>query len=245
MTVNLGRECPNKKQSSRSYSESVRDVLIGLGKTKIAEPTRRFIDKVSGYSSKPYLLKSLNEVDCRQRDSQKRVRVRMIRVLSVIITYIDWSTFRLGVAKPKELDPVKHVSMRKRYAAIYGEEIPESTWFRYIDKLVRAGYLHSEAMDLLDKEEGKIKGVAGYKWLTIKLFKEIGFKAGWLDSQRQQALERLCKAKLSNSWPEYGSKLSKQKRADALNLESYQTESNQGQFETHWYDEDAVSWFTH
>ncbi|MEF1335200.1 hypothetical protein REH81_00165 [Vibrio rotiferianus] len=245
MTVNLGQERPNKKKSRPSYSEAVREVLIGLGKTKIAEPTRRFIDKVGEYSSKPFRLKSLNEVDSRQRDSQKRVRVRMIRVLSVIITYIDWSTFRLGVAKPQELDPVKHSSMRKRYAAIYGEEIPESTWFRYVDKLVRAGYLHSEAMDLLDREEGKIKGVAGYKWLTMKLFKEIGFKSGWLDKQRQQSLERLGKSNLSNIWPVYASKLSRQKRADALNLESYQTESNQGQFDTDWYHDPYEDCLTH
>lgn len=235
----------NSATPRTSYSEAVREVLIGLRKSKIAEPTRRFIDKVGAYSSKPYLLKSLNEVDCRQRDSQRRVRERMIRVLSVIITYVDWSTFRLGVAKPQELDPIKHVSMRRRYASIYGEEIPESTWYRYIDKLVRAGYVHSEAMNLRDTEDGKIKGVAGYKWLTAKLFKEIGFRSGWLDSQRQQALERLCKAKLSNGWPEYGSKLAKQKRADALTLESHHTEASQGRFETLWYEQDHVSWFAH
>lgn len=227
------------------YSDAVREVLIGLGKTKIAEPTRRFIDKLTGYVDKPYMLKSLNEVDCRQRDSQKRVRTRMIRVLSVVITYVDWSTFRLGVAKPKELDPVKHASMRKRYQSIYGENMPESTWFRYIDKLVRAGYLGSQAMDILDKEDGRIKGVACYKWLTMKLFKELGFKAGWLDLQRQHALERLGKSNLSNLWPVYSSKLSKQKRADALNLESYQTESSQGQFDTDWYHEPLDDCLTH
>ena len=227
------------------YSDAVREILIGLGKTKIAEPTRRFIDKLTGYTAKPYMLKSLNEVDCRQRDSQKRVRVRMIRVLSTIITYVDWSTFRLGVAKPQELDPVKHSSMRKRYKAIYGEDMPESNWFRYIDKLVRAGYLNSQAMDLLDKEEGKIRGVAGYKWLTMKLFKEIGFKSGWLDLQRQHALERLGKSNLSNIWPVYTSKLSKQKRADALNLETYQTESTQGQFDTDWYHDPIEDCLTH
>lgn len=227
------------------YSEAVREVLIGLGKHKIAEPTRRVIDKLTGYAAKPYMMKSLNEVDCRQRDSQKRVRVRMIRVLSTIITYIDWSTFRLGVAKPKELDPVKHASIRKRYNAIYGEDMPESTWFRYIDKLVRAGYLNSQAMDLRDKEDGKIRGVAGYKWLTAKLFKELGFKSGWLDLQRQYAMVRLDKANLSNAWPIYASKLSKKKRAEALKMEAYQTDSNQGQFDTDWYSEPLDDCLTH
>lgn len=227
-------ELKKNKAKKFTYSEAVKTVLGGLGKSKIAEPTRRFIDKISNYADKPYSLKSLNSVDCRQRDSQRRVRVRMTRVLSTIITYVDWASFRLGVAKPNELDPVKHSSMRKRYFAIYGEEIPESTWFRYIDKLIRAGYLSSQAMDLLDKEEGKIRGVAGYKWLTMKLFKELGFRAGWLDTQRQGALSRLGAAGLSNIWPVYSSKLSKQKRADALDLETYQTDTIKGTFDTDW-----------
>nr|AKN38109.1 hypothetical protein [Enterovibrio norvegicus]AKN39804.1 hypothetical protein [Vibrio splendidus] len=233
------------KAKTFTYSEAVKTVLIGLGKPKIAEPTRRFIDKLSSYADKPYSLKSLNSVDCRQRDSQRRVRERMIRVLNTIITYVDWASFRLGVAKPKELDPVKHSSMRKRYLAIYGEEIPESTWFRYIDKLIRAGYLSSQAMDLLDKEEGKIRGVAGYKWLTMKLFKELGFKSGWLDMQRQSALCRLGTAGLSNLWPVYASKLSKQKRADAIDLETYQTDTNKGLFDTEWCRDPLDGCLTH
>ncbi|KYN82219.1 hypothetical protein ATY36_13605 [Vibrio cidicii] len=222
----------NSSSSSHKYSEAVRAILIGLSKSKIAEPTRRFIDKLTGYADKPFMLKSLNEVDCRQRDSQKRVRVRMIRVLSTLITYMDWSTFRLGVAKPLELDPVKHTSMRDRYESIYGEKMPESTWYRYIGKLVSAGYLSSQAMDILDKDDGRIKGVACYKWLTMKLFKEIGMKAGWLDAQRNFALERLRSSGLSNVWPVYESKLSKRKRAQALQVEAFQTEISIGEFDT-------------
>lgn len=234
-----------KSKSRKAYSEAVRAILIGIGKSKIAEPTRRFVDKLSGYADKPFMLKSLNEVDCRQRDSQKRVRVRMIRVLSTIITYIDWSTFRIGVAKPLELDPIKHASMRKRYESIYSEKMPESTWFRYIDKLVRAGYLNSQAMNILDKEESRIKGTACYKWFTMKLFKEIGFKSGWLDAQRNEASERLRNANLSNVWPVYASKLAKQKRAEALSLEAHQTESMQGQFDTVWPDSPFYDLITH
>lgn len=233
-----GQQKKTSKKSSKGgkYSDAVRVVLIGLKKSKIAEPTRQFIDRMTGYANKPFTLKSLNNVDCRQRDSQRRVRERMIKILSTIITFMDWSTFRLGVAKPRELDPVKHLAMRNRYQAIYGEKMPESTWYRYIDKLVRAGYLHSEAMDLLDREDGKIKGVAGYKWLTMKLFKELGFQSGWLDEQREASQKRLNTSGLSNIWPVYASELSKQKRATALSLESHQTESTQGQFDTYWHE---------
>lgn len=239
-----GRQMKKVQNNQRKYSDAVRAILIGTGKSKLAEPTRRFIDKLTAYADKPFLLKSLNAVDCRQRDSQRRVRARMIRVLSTIITYLDWSTFRIGVAKPTELDPIKHRSMRKRYEAIYGETMPESTWFRYIDKLTRAGYLNSQAMDLRN-EEGKIRGTAAYKWLTAKLFKEIGFKSGWLDEQRNQALDRLKKAKLSNVWPTYSSKLSRQKRADALNAELYQTESHQFQFDSAILDDLPDTHLTH
>ncbi|MCE2597189.1 hypothetical protein K6Y31_20660 [Motilimonas cestriensis] len=228
----------NHKKNNRTgkktpYSAAVNTILDGLGKKKIPEPSRHTIDKLGGYEAKPFLLKSLNDVDCRQRDSQKRVRVRMIQVLRTIVTYVDWSTFRVGVAKPDELDPVKHTAMRHRYNKIYGEQIAESTWFRYIDKLVRAGYLTSQAMSLRNSE-GVIRGVAGYKWFTLKFFTELGFKKGWIDNQRNLALARLNDTGLSNHWPTYASKVARQKRAEAITLENYQTGSAQGEFDSWW-----------
>lgn len=233
-----------KKNATHHYSEAVKTILAGLNKDKIPEPSRRAIDKACDYEDRPLALKSLNSVSCRQRDSQKRVRQRMIRVLCVLITFIDWASLRIGVAKPDELDPVKHRAFRQRYKAIYGEELPESTWFRYVRKLIDAGYLTSTPMNIVNSEN-QIRGVAGYKCLTMKLLKELGFKAGWLDQQRQKALTRLGQAGLSNLWPVYSSKVAKQKRAAFLTLEAHQTESKQGEFDTVWCPDPAFVSLTH
>lgn len=75
---------------------------------------------------------------------------------------------------------------------MYNETMPESSWFRYIDKLTQAGYLNSANMDIRN-QDGQIRGTAGLKWLTMKLMKELRIKSGWLDEQRNHALERLKK----------------------------------------------------
>ncbi|TON66873.1 hypothetical protein CGH53_19635, partial [Vibrio parahaemolyticus] len=82
------------------------------------------------------------------------------RVLTVLISYMDWATFRIGVPKPDSNDPVKHRAMIKRYKKMYNEAIPKSTWYNYINQLIKAGYLTSTPMDMKDRE-GKIRGAAG------------------------------------------------------------------------------------
>ncbi|WP_249374297.1 hypothetical protein ABFV67_17245 (plasmid) [Vibrio metschnikovii] len=114
---------------------------------------------------------------------------------------------------------------------MYNETMPESSWFRYIDKLTQAGYLNSANMDIRN-QDGQIRGTAGLKWLTMKLMKELRLKSGWLDEQRNHALERLKKSGRCNVWPTYFSKMAQEKRVKAIVDEATQTESFQGQFDT-------------
>lgn len=220
-----------KTTENKGYSPEVRIVLRVVKQRSVPEATRHLIDKLKHFQDKPFVLKSLNSLISPHRDMQRRVRIKAFRVLTVLITYMDWATFRIGVPKADFNDPVKHRAMIKRYEKMYDEVIPESTWFRYIDKLTQAGYLNSANMDIRNRE-GQIRGTAGLKWLTMKLMKELNLKSGWLDEQRNHALERLHKSGRSNIWPTYISKLAKKKRVCAITEEITQTNSTRGQFDT-------------
>lgn len=220
-----------KATENKGYSPEVRIVLRVVKQRSVPEATRRLIDKLKHFQDKPFVLKSLNSLISPHRDMQRRVRIKAFRVLTVLITYMDWATFRIGVPKATFNDPVKHRAMIKRYEKMYDDVMPESTWFRYIDKLTQAGYLNSANMDIRNRE-GQIRGTAGLKWLTMKLMKELNLKSGWLDEQRNHALERLKKSGRCNVWPTYASKLAKKKRVRAITEESTQTSSARGQFDT-------------
>ncbi|ELI5379866.1 MULTISPECIES: hypothetical protein [Vibrio] len=215
----------------KGYSSEVRVVLRVVKQSSVPEATRRLIDKLKHFQDKPFVLRSLNSLISPHRDMQRRVRVRAFRVLTVLISYMDWATFRIGVPKTAFNDPVKHRAMIKRYEKMYNETMPESSWFRYIDKLTQAGYLNSANMDIRN-QDGQIRGTAGLKWLTMKLMKELRLKSGWLDEQRNHALERLKKTGRCNVWPTYCSKMAQKKRVKAIVDEATQTESFQGQFDT-------------
>lgn len=221
-----------KTTANKGYSPEVRIVLRVVKHGSVPEASRRLIDKLKHFQDKPFVLKSLNSLVTPYRDMQRRVRVRSFRVLTVLISYMDWATFRIGVPKTDFNDPVKHRAMIKRYEKMYNEVMPESSWFRYIDKLTQAGYLNSANMNILNKE-GQIRGTAGLKWLTMKLMKELRLSSGWLDEQRNHALNRLKASGRCNLWPVYISKLAQRKRTRAIELESAQTGSKHGQFDTH------------
>ncbi|EJG0411456.1 TPA: hypothetical protein ACPVW6_000182 [Vibrio parahaemolyticus] len=217
--------------SLKGYSPEVRIVLRVVKQGSVPEATRRLIDKLKHFQDKPFVLKSLNSLITPHRDMQRRARVKAFRILTVLITYMDWATFRIGVPKAEFNDPVKHRAMIKRYVKMYDEVMPESTWFSYIDKLTQAGYLNSANMNIRN-QEGQIRGTAGLKWLTMKFMKELNLKLGWLDEQRNHALERLKKSGRCNVWPTYASKLAKKKRARAISEERTQTNSVLSQFDT-------------
>ncbi|TON61355.1 hypothetical protein CGH53_25245, partial [Vibrio parahaemolyticus] len=72
----------------------------------------------------------------------------------------------------------------------------------------------------------------GLKCITMKLMTELNFKPGWIDEQRNYALQKLKKRGLSNVWPKYSSKLANEKREKIISDECIQTESVLGEFET-------------
>lgn len=220
-----------KTTANKGYSPEVRIVLRGTNKSKVPEATRRFIDTLKHFRDKPYMLESLRSLNSPYRDMQRRARVKAFRVLTVLISYMDWATFRIGVPNPDSNDPVKHKAMIKRYKKMYNEAIPNSTWYNYINQLIQAGYLSSTPMDMKDRE-GKIRGAAGLKCITMKLMTELNFKPGWIDEQRNYALQKLKQRGLSNVWPKYSSKLANEKREKIISDECIQTESALGEFET-------------
>lgn len=200
------------------YSEAVEHVRETLNKTRIPKPLARMIDKLQKYIDLPWLLPSLDQVDGRHSHAQKRLRLTDMQVLIAIATYLDWASLRIGVTKKIEMDPVKHRAMMARYKKLYGD-ISESTWYRSISRLVRAGFLLSTPMNVKNSND-QVRGKAAYKTLTLKFFKELGLaKGGWLDKERELSQKRLNRYGLSNRWAEYESELAHAKRQHHISAE--------------------------
>ena len=85
------------------YSSEVRVVLRVVKQSSVPEATCRLIDKPALSGQPLFVLKSLNSLISPHRDMQRRVRVRAFRVLTVLISYMDWATFRIGVPKRPHL----------------------------------------------------------------------------------------------------------------------------------------------
>ena len=223
------------KKNIRIYSEVVRSVLIASKQKTISEPVRRAIDTVYTYIEKPMVLKNLELIESPFSTSQRRVRCKLAYVLISFLSFTDFSSFRIGVAKKEHLSPVMHRSIINRYKKITGEDIKRSTYFRIIKKLTNSKYLCSEAMNVVDSnEEGNkvIRGRAGYKWFTSLFFKDLNFKDTYVIEQRRFALGQLVKKKLSNVFPTWFSKTAVTNALTRNRTEAFTTNSTQGQFDT-------------
>lgn len=224
-----------KKKTKKNYSKVVLSVLAASKKDVIAEPIRQAIDSVFKYIDTPMKLKELELAEAPFATTQRRVRYKLTYILISILSYSDFASFRVGVAKKEHLSPVMHRYIRKRYEAITGEPIKRSTYYRMIDKLISAGYLCTEAMNIAqndDDGERKIRGKAGYKWLCKKLFKDLGFTNKDIDEQREKAKLSLLTKKLSNAWPVWTSKTAIIAALKRAKKEAFTGHANIGQYDT-------------
>ncbi|MGD1336144.1 hypothetical protein ACP6H1_27500 [Vibrio harveyi] len=219
----------SKKKRARfkpKFSDTVNAVRKVVG--NIPESSRTLIDTLDKC---PHRLKQWVENQGGRRSPAARVVKRLVRVLITLTTALEWSTSRIGIAKKDCLDPITHNSLMARYQKMWGQPMPRSTWYRYIRDLVDAGYINSQAMNVLTKDK-EIRGEPSYKWFTEAFFMDLNLSGEWLENQRDLAMQRLLKSGLSNCWVTYQSKTSKTRRSSILTLESYQTGVTRGLFDT-------------
>ena len=224
-----------KKTNKISFSKIVLSVLAASKKDTIAKPIRQAIDSVHKYIDSPLMLKELERIESPFSTTQKRVRYKLAHVLIAMFSYMDFASFRIGVAKKEHLSPVMHRFIISRYKAITGEEIKRSTYFRMLDKLISAGYVCTEAMNIAENDENgdrKIRGKAGYKWLCSKIFFDLGFTKEDIEEDRSYAKSSLIHKKLSNAWPTWTSKTAIVAALKRAKKEAFSTHSNVGQFDT-------------
>ncbi|MAD96258.1 MAG: hypothetical protein CMB99_02925 [Flavobacteriaceae bacterium] len=226
-----------KKKSKKRYSDIVMAVLAAKNKQDvIAEPIRRAIDSVYKYINEPLTLKTLEKKEALFSTSQKRVRVKTVRLLITLLSYSDFASLRVGVAKSKCLDPVFHRRIIQMYKKIFNEEIPRASYFRYLRKLVKAGYFCTQAMNVAEvDDEGArvIRGKGGYKWFTWQFFKDLNFSASYFKEQRRIALNSLRKSNRVNTWPVWKSKTAKERALFLQKVEAHSTSALVGEYDTH------------
>lgn len=146
------------------------------------------------------LLASVSNRYCKYRSQQRRVRLTLSRVLSVIASYINWATNDLGRPSDDAFSAVTHESMQTLYKDAFGEAINPRTWERYIAMIKKAGYLRITAVNSREGN-GDIYGYAAYKTLSEKFFQEIGITDSFRNEAVKLATEWFKKAKKSMHYP--------------------------------------------
>ncbi|KZN63359.1 hypothetical protein [Pseudoalteromonas luteoviolacea] len=226
-----------KKKSKKRYSDIVMSVLAARPSQElVAEPIRKAIDTVYRYIEEPLTLKSLEKREALFSTSQKRVRVKVVRLVITLLSYTDFASLRVGVAKSKCLDPVFHRRIMQMYKKIFNEEISRAAYFRYLRKLVRAGYFCTQAMNIAeidDSGERVIRGKGGYKWFTWLFFRDLNFESAYFKEQRRIALNSLKKSNRVNTWPVWKSRVAREAALLLQKVEAHSTSALVGEYDTH------------
>ena len=110
---------------------------------------------------------------------QARQRINLVKLVTVLFTYMDVENNQIGVSDKESMKTVSHKSIHDEYEKVWGEPITFSKYYRLINLLKLAGYIKIEAIfvhntDVLANPNFKegdldtIKSIAAYKSFTDK-----------------------------------------------------------------------------
>ena len=144
----------------------------------------------------PYRDDFLDQSDglCRGK-SQKRSKVILGYMLSAFVVNCNISNGFIVAATRKGGINLTHDELRMEVALRHGVFIPESTWYFYINRLVRCGYIKSHAVSIYeDGHVASFHAEASHKSLSSELMSMLGAERL---SVRTGAAKHEAKLKLS------------------------------------------------
>ncbi|MGL5469668.1 MAG: hypothetical protein ACRDCT_16025, partial [Shewanella sp.] len=130
---------------------------------------------------------------------------KLFEIVVTMITTCDLMSGQVGKAKNIGMDTTSHDALMLAHAKRWGEAIPSSTWYRYIDMLKQAGVFTVQEVkvaieDNATGEEKTIRSVASYKWLSSQFLQAIGAYTDTIRAQIKQAYQKAINNGLSFTW---------------------------------------------
>ncbi|OCH34620.1 hypothetical protein [Aliivibrio fischeri] len=107
----------------------------------------------------------VNNIQCRRL---------VANVLACIIVNTDLIGGRIGLPTEAGLKTISYDHLQEDYALRFGRFISPKSFAKAISYLKRAGYLHSERVNVcVDMEEGTIRSAPAYKQFTERFFSDL------------------------------------------------------------------------
>ncbi|AZQ13313.1 hypothetical protein [Shewanella khirikhana] len=145
------------------------------------------------------------------RTISDRTKRKLFEITVTLLTTCDLVSGQVGKAKNIGFDPTSHDALMLAHAKRWGEAIPSSTWYRYIDVLKRAGVYNVQEVKKAD-EAGTVRSRAAYKWLSNQFLLAIGVYSDHIRSQIAASYQRAIANGLSFKWRVFKRQLPLNKR---------------------------------
>ncbi|GAB6264291.1 hypothetical protein [Photobacterium sp. R1] len=108
---------------------------------------------------------AINNVQC---------RILVARVLACILPHTDLIGGRVGFPTEAGMKTISYDKLQEEYALRFGEFIAPKSFDKAIKYLKRAGYFHSERINVsVDDVEGTVRSAPAYKQFTEKFFSDL------------------------------------------------------------------------
>lgn len=133
------------------------------------------------------------------RTMSERTKRKLFEISVTLITTCDLMSGQVGKAKNIGFDPTSHDALMLAHAKRWGEAIPSSTWYRFIDMLKLAGVYLVQEVKKAD-EEGTIRSRAAYKWLSPQFLQSIGVYSDDIRAQIKFSYQKALDNGLSFTW---------------------------------------------
>lgn len=140
------------------------------------------------------------------RKMSERTKRKLFEIVVTMITTCDLMSGQVGKAKNIGMDTTSHDALMLAHAKRWGEAIPSSTWYRYIDMLKLAGVFVVQEVKIASHTENAgetektIRSVASYKWLSSQFLQAIGAYTDTIRAQIKQAYQKAINNGLSFTW---------------------------------------------
>ncbi|MBP3155210.1 hypothetical protein IZT73_06615 [Aliivibrio fischeri] len=107
----------------------------------------------------------VNNIQCRRL---------IANVLACIIVNTDLIGGRIGLPTEAGLKPISYDHLQEDYALRFGRYISPKSFAKAISYLKRAGYLHSERVNVcVDMKEGTVRSAPAYKQFSERFFSDL------------------------------------------------------------------------
>lgn len=155
------------------------------------------------------------------RTVPEKTKKKMFEIAVTLLTTCDLVSGQIGKPKNIGMDTTSHDSLMMQHAKRWGDAIPSSTWYRYIDLLKQVGAFRVEEVKIAEAEN-TVRSVAAYKWLSAQFLQSIGAYKDHIRAAIKLSNIKAVKNGLSFKWREFKKKLTVKQRttSDLFNATS-------------------------